>query len=369
MQTIRIATIKDKDSFRHLWDLSFNDTIRFRDWFFENRFFAEYSICIEEDNKIVSAVQSAPCFIKIRDSIVPATIMVGACTHPDYKKKGYMKKLYTWYMEYIKTLGVTVCAHTPAVIQTYFNVGHFPVSDTGFIEVEKSNYCQEMKVVPLDLQKETASLLKCYNQMAKKYSGIIIRTISDMGLKCNDYMADGAKCIAFKENGTPKAYGIYYENSEFVYGEEIVALDSAFLREIVYALLSLGNGKKVKIKLPPDTQRIPNVETLSILPRNVLGLTSVSALLLTVGKDLDFAVEITDSAIPDNNGTFNLRGEKTSTAPVFKTEAGHFLQWIVGYKSIQELAVDGFVEIFDQESAKKLDFLFPKQICHIIDEY
>ena len=369
MKIIRSATINDKDAFRHLWNLSFNDTINFRNWFFENRFIAEYSICIEEDNKIVSAVQSSPCFIKIRDSIVPATIMVGACTHPDYKKRGYMKDLYTWYMSYIKTLGIVVCAHTPAVLKTYFNVGHFPVSNTAFIEVEKSNYQKKEILIHLDLQKESSTLLKCYNIMAQKYSGIVLRTISDMRLKCNDYMADGAKCVAYKENGVLKSYGIYYETCNSVYAEEIVSIDNLSQQKIVSTLLSLGIDKKVKIKLPPDTKCVTDEGTLTVSPRNVLGLTSVSSILRAVGKDIDFAVEIEDDTVYDNNGIFNLRGEKTSLSPAFKADAGHFLQWIIGYKSIEELSEEGYAEIFNKEDAEKLDLIFPKQTCHIIDEY
>ena len=46
MKKIRNAVSEDKKEFRSLWDKCFTDSIVFRDWFFENRFIPEYSICM-----------------------------------------------------------------------------------------------------------------------------------------------------------------------------------------------------------------------------------------------------------------------------------------------------------------------------------
>ncbi len=370
MKKIRNAVSEDKKEFRSLWDKCFTDSIVFRDWFFENRFIPEYSICMEEDNKIVSEVQSIPYFIKIRNAIIPATMMVGACTHPDYTKRGYMKELYTWYMNYVKDLGIVLCAHTPAVLHTYFYVGHFPVSSTAFIEIEKvEKTADEADVLEIDMKNESAAFLKCYSRFAQNYSGIILRTISDMRLKLSDYAADGGKAIAVLENGEVLAYAVYYDTEEMLHGEEIVSLNQHAEQKIVNKLIHLGEGKKVKIKLPPDTKSISNQGVVTISPRNVLGLANVSHLLRAVGNNLSIAIEIEDSVVKENNGIFNLKGEKTKELPVFKTTSGNLIQWLCGYKSIEELSNEGSLEVYNKPGAEVLDNLFPKQACHIIDEY
>lgn len=369
MKIIRNAFYGDKGEFRNLWDMCFTDSIDFRDWFFENRFIPEYSICMEEDGKIVSEVQSIPYFIKIRNSLIPATMMVGACTHPEYTRRGYMKELYTWYMNYVKDLGITVCAHTPAVLNTYFYVGHLPVSDTGFLEIEKAEAVECVITEEIDMENESAALLKCYYRAVQKYSGIIVRTIADMRLKLKDYMADGGKTIAIKENGEVIAYAVYYNTADLLHAEEVISLNSNSEQKIVDALINMGKGKKVKIKLPPDTKITSNQGFLKVLPRNVLGLANASNLLKAVGNNLDYAIEITDTVVKENNGVFNLKGQLTNTPPSFKTTAGNLVQWLTGYKSIIELADEGYAEIYIKDDINALDNLFPKQVCHIIDEY
>lgn len=284
MKTIRAARLGDKEQFQNLWNISFTDSQEFRSWLFGNRFVPDYSICIEEDGQIVSEAQSIPYHIKIRDSILPATMMVGACTHPNYAKRGYMKQLYTQYMKQMYNMGVVLCAHTPAVLRTYFYVGHFPVSDTAFIEIEKAEKIDTEELTTVNLGEEASALLKCYVKVAQRYSGIIHRSFTDFKLKCDDYSADGGKCIALWENDEITAYGIYYNTDEMLYAEEVMALDDQAEQRVVNALINLGVGKKVKIKLPPDTQSRSEPGTFTTQPRNVLGLANAQKLLKAVGK-------------------------------------------------------------------------------------
>ena len=53
MTMLRQARSSDKAEFRMLWDMCFTDSENFRNWFFENRYIPAYSVCMEEDGKIV----------------------------------------------------------------------------------------------------------------------------------------------------------------------------------------------------------------------------------------------------------------------------------------------------------------------------
>lgn len=369
MKTIRAARLGDKEQFQNLWNISFTDSQEFRSWLFGNRFVPDYSICIEEDGQIVSEAQSIPYHIKIRDSILPATMMVGACTHPNYAKRGYMKQLYTQYMKQMYNMGVVLCAHTPAVLRTYFYVGHFPVSDTAFIEIEKAEKIDTEELTTVNLGEEASALLKCYVKVAQRYSGIIHRSFTDFKLKCDDYSADGGKCIALWENDEITAYGIYYNTDEMLYAEEVMALDDQAEQRVVNALINLGVGKKVKIKLPPDTQSRSEPGTFTTQPRNVLGLANAQKLLKAVGKEIEIAVKVNDEIVPENNGIFNFKGENTDRKPAFEVSAGNLTQFLVGYKTIEQLEAEGSAIVYNKEETEFLDKVLPLQVCHIIDEY
>ncbi len=368
MKQIRMAQPSDLAEFRALWDISFSDTQAFRNWFFAHRFVPGYSCCIEEDGRLVSAVQSVPCHIRVRGKILPAAVMVGACTHPDYKRRGYMKELYTFYMNEMAKLGVVLAAHTPAVLGTYFYVGHFPVSDTAFLEGE-GIAVQESAACPVDMQEEVSALLACYQQSGARYSGILSRSFADMVLKMADYGADGGKALALWKEGQIAAYGVYYDTEEMVYAEEVMALTEADEQQVVNGLANLAQGKKVKIKLPPDTKAALPGASKTVLPRNVLGLCNVEALLSALSVDLAEAVEIKDDVVAQNDGVFLLSGKRSAQKPAVSLQQGRLLQFLMGYRSLEQLAQKGNATILDQEAAKRMDACLPVVPCHIVDEY
>ncbi|MGL4791857.1 MAG: GNAT family N-acetyltransferase [Anaerotignaceae bacterium] len=368
MKTIRTATFQDIHSFRKLWDICFTDSLQFRDWFFEHRFIPAYSMCIEEKGKIVSAVQSIPCHMRVRGKILPATIMVGACTHPDYTRRGYMKELYTFYMNNINSS--VFAAHSPAVLRTYFNVGHYPISDTGFIKISNSQLEYNSTATEINILEYVSQLSECYTLATEKYSGIISRSYADFLLKMKDYMADGGKCIGVLKNKKITAYGIYYNSHNILHGEEILGINTAEEQEIVNSLITKGKNKQVTIKLPPDTMvKCPSEGALTLAPRNVVGLMSVANLLKYIGKSEDFTIKVIDPIVTTNNGYFNLKGEVSLNPPTIEIHAPYLNQWLMGYKSIDDLLQEGNVTIYNENQARKLDELFPKETCHIIDEY
>ena len=248
-------------------------------------------------------------------------------------------------------------------------LGHLPVSDTAFIEIEKAEAVKTEKGTDIDLGAEVSALLKCYMKAAQKYSGIIHRSYMDFKLKCDDYSADGGKCIALWEDDEIVGYGIYYNTDEMLYGEEIMALNAKAEQTVVNALIHIGVGKKVKIKLPPDTKSRSVQGTFNVIPRNVLGLANAQKLLKALGNGIEIAVEVIDDTLPQNNGIFNFKGETADRKPAFTVSAGNLTQFLVGYKSIKQLQLEGNAVVHRQEEVEFLDNVLPLQVCHIIDEY
>ena len=371
MKKFRPAVMADKEQFRELWDISFNDNAAFSDWFFNNRFIPEYNALIEEeDGKISSEVQSMPVFLNVRDFVIPSTIMVGACTHPDFKRRGYMKELYTYYMGMVRKMGIVLCAHTPAVLKTYFYVGHYPVSDTAFIKTDASMGAKvNANVEAISLKGNVSNIYRCYQMASQKYSGIILRSYADFKLKCADYMSCGAKCAFISKNNIVTAYAVYFDDENGIYGEEIMSVDDNDEQEIVNFLINEGKGRKVTIKLPPQSKSEYNNGIKTIGPRNVCGVANIQALLKAVGKGAPFSIEIKDDVVLENNGVFDFNGNITDKKPCLSAPVYAAAQWLFGYRSLKELSEEGLLNVNDMAALNELDRLFPKQNCHIVDEY
>lgn len=368
MEKIRVATIDDKDSFKSLWKICFNDSDNFLDWFFNNRFVPEYSACLECDGKIVSAMQSIPMHIQVRGTILSCTMLAGVSTNPDYGGRGYMKKMFSYYMNMVNKMGIVLTPHTPARINTFFPLGHYTVSDSSFIDIENVSptvFTEKLTIV--DLNGSVSCLYSCYNKVSLNYSGIINRSLADFEFKCRDYSSDNALCAAYVINDTVVGYCIYFSSMDIVYGEEVISINDTVQQCLVDYLTNIAFGKKLHIKLPADT-KIKN-EFVKTIPHSVLGVANVSKLLKALGGGKEFSILVNDAVVNDNNGVFNLKGELTQSSPQISISAGHLIQWLTGYKTLYELSDENNAKILDLLSGKELNELFPKIPCCIIDEY
>ena len=59
MAVQRLCTIEDKPFLRALWQRCFGDTDSFLDYYYDNRFYPEYTVCTIEDDKLVVTYENA----------------------------------------------------------------------------------------------------------------------------------------------------------------------------------------------------------------------------------------------------------------------------------------------------------------------
>ena len=362
MTAVRIAKAEDKKAFYDLWKICFGDSNAFCDWFFINRFAPDYSVVLETEGKIVSCMQAFPYTLWIRGREIPGAMLCGVSTHPDYRKKGYMGQIFTYEMKLLREKGCLVAPHTPAVLQSYFPFGHFPVADAAYLTCD--GMCATKGNVTLTPVTELDSLFPLYTAFAKKYSGMVLRTKEDFLRKAADYAADGGKCAAYIRNNEIKGYAFYYKTETELTCVEAVA-DEKCYPMLMEGLRKEADGLVFYAKLPPE-MKLPFAKT-ERKQKGVMGLCNASALLQALQLELPYAFRLTDAVISENNGVFNFQGESSAETPVFEISAGQLLQVLVGYHSFAEIRSE--LKIFDEEKYKELDAFLPKQKCYIIDEY
>lgn len=366
MTKVRVARQEDKKDFDRLWKICFGDSSAFCDWFFENRFAPEYSIALEAEGELASCMQAFPYGILIRGKEIPGAMLCGVSTHPDQRKKGHMGKIFSYEMNHLRKMGCIAAPHTPAVLPSYFSFGHFPVADAAYLE------CESVPLLPLSeniitvSERNWSKLFPLYHKFAQKYSGIIQRTEEDFLRKAADYAADGGKCIAYIEKEEIKGYAFYYQTEEQMLCVEAVAEDD-YWGPLMEGLFALGVGLKFSAKLPPELELSFPFATLTRKQKGVMGLCNISALLEALDLNIPYCFKVNDHVVPENDGCFDFKGESTTDEPAFEISAGHFLQVLVGYYSLNELRNE--CNIFDEVKFNEIDTLLPKQHCYIIDEY
>ncbi len=360
MAKARFATIKDKTDFRRIWDKCFTDSDVFSTWLFDTRFVPEYSVCLEEDGKIVSTIQSLPVHIYMRGKTIPSAIVMGVSTDPEYGGRGFMKKLLTFYLNNITPKDVILVPYTPVKIDTYYFSGAYPVADVSFMEGEtdvKNRPAEVELVSPKECMGELYSLYKAFY---KNYSGIVARSYSDFVLKSEDYTVDGGFVAIYRKNGKALGYTFFYNMEDTVYGEETVWITDEAKDKLIKFISSFAENKKYKIKLPADKNPIP---------RSVLNITSIDALLKLLDINCTSVIEVKDNLNEANNGCFCLKTGKTDASAHASMDIGSFAQLISGYKTLYELIFDGKATIYNKDEADKINEALPKLDTFIFDDY
>ena len=372
---VRWTTWSDREEIRALWRLRFGDSEAFTGWFFSERFSPDHSAVSVEDGRVVSAIQSFPLHIKIRDAVLPCAVIAGVSTLPAYEGRGHMGRTMRFYMNGIAARGAVVIPYRPEIIDMYRGFGHFPVSRTAYFHVPApAGLAADTPAVPLDLRRDEAAMHACYARFARRYSGIISRSLPDMRLKLADYASDGAKALGVFEGTSLRGYCVYF-GRETVYAEEVIANDAPCEGALLRALCreAARTGKEVRGKLPPDARlpdggTAPQVET-DLRPMGVMGVADAGALLRAVCGIRDYRVEVTDGTVAANYGAYDFTGNRTDKAPHVRLPAGRLAQFLCGYHTLAELADAGYADMFDPAAARELDAAFPPQACYIVDEY
>lgn len=370
MGMLHIAKSLDCKKFYDLWQICFGDSKAFCDWFFQNRFAPEYSVYLEVENAFVACMQAYPYRIWIRNHEVSGAMMCGVCTHPNHRKKGYMGQVFPYDMNLLRKKGIAVAVHTPAILNSYFSFGHFPVADACYLTVTEipllqTEQLQTEEDVFLLSEEQWERAYSCYQSFAMSYSGIIARTKQDFLRKCADYAADGGKCMAL---GKEKilAYVWYYTTQTQVQCVEAVGADD-MLQIVLQAIMAQYQGFSFSAKLPPETKIDFPFAQKEIKPKGVMGLVNIQFLLKQLGLQSDVAFFVTDQVVPENDGCFLLNGNTSEAKPAFSIPAGRLMQVLVGYVTLEEQR--DYVEIYDEIAFEKMNQLLPKQNCFIIDEY
>jgi predicted acetyltransferase len=102
-----------KEQVKDLWRICFDDAEDFVNMYFRLRYREEKNMVIQEDNKIISALQMIPYPMTFCGTTIQTSYISGACTHPDYRRKGAMHKLLLQAFARMYSEGVLISTLIP----------------------------------------------------------------------------------------------------------------------------------------------------------------------------------------------------------------------------------------------------------------
>ena len=372
----QMASPQDRAELKDLWQLCFQESQPFLDWFFTDRFLPAYCPVYREGGVIQAALHGLPAHVRLRDRIAPCVIIAGVATHPDFRGRGLMRGLLGYYLPYLGGLGIPLATHRPVTLRTYASAGHFPVSDSRYLSLPPDaprpaeDPCQQVPLL-----ERASELYGCYQRFSLGYSCILSRSYADFFLKCKDYLASDAKCILTQDaQGQVEGYCVYFDSPgegaepPSLYGEECVALSPEAYARLWASLATRSQGKALKVRMAPNAPLCPAGAQWETLPRSVWGVTNVSSLLALLGLPGEGVLEVEDPLVASNRGLYTLCGQPAQGKPQLVIPAGRLAQWASGYRTMAQLVAEGQAQALDPAIVPILD-AGPRLPCFTIDEY
>ncbi len=378
----------DRDELISLWNICFDDTPEFVEFFFSKRYVPENIVCVEYKGHIIAAMHSLPVLLKIRGSDVPSTIISGVGTHPDHRGKGLMRRMFDFFIPVLRSRGIWIMTYHPVDFDIYRSMGHLSTSEYILCSFPKlsSKYFPVNGLPPSvghlnELSEpELREMYSIYTETTFRYSGMVARTYYHFKLKILDYISSGARYVCVHEQDTLKGYCIYFQSDDKLLAEEMISSTMTEARAITDFIRSLSDGIRTDLKLPPDAdirELISGYEPVyaAFIEQNASGTTDLSSFIRSldlgrmISRDLldTFVIDVIDSFCSYNSGCFDLTGKKRSSEGLFSTDIGNFVRFLYGFRTASDLA--GSLSPDIRRIADRVDRELGCPVSRIIDEY
>lgn len=325
----------------NLYSISFDDGKEYVDYFFNHKYSPDNTLTVTDNNTIISALFLIPKTLGLSGINVPCPWIVGACTHPDYRKMGVMNRLLYDTLLWLHQENYSLTALYPFRHSFYERQGFVSVSysDKGtIIHDPKTDYTlRDADLGDID------AMVELYNKFMADIDIFILRDYDSMRVRYNEALITGKVKLIFL--GNDLVGYIMYDTSDIIE--------------------AIGCGFQAVAELDNKTyERYDNPIDKNIMARIVKPMELLSTITYPIEIDTTIKINIQDRFFNLNNIALSLT-IKNGKAKVIKCE-----EW--DYQlTIEELThmVFGSYENTDYNPPSTLRNIFPPKTSIITDKY
>lgn len=313
-----------RDHVKTLWQLCFNDDPAFIDLYFRFRYKDDINRCLEQNKRVVSALQAIPYPMTWCDGTVLTNYISGACTHPEYRGKGLMRNLLTKTHQRMKEDGVLFATLIPAeksLFDFYKTFGYataFSYRKERWTEPAGS-YQGELTTVCADLKEEFSvktDLYRFIDGVWARRACAVQHTYEDYRVVIADMILEKC-CLMVAMRGNERVGAAFcMPEGHAVWVEDVVVKDGEDAGDVTAALFAGAQRQfetdAVSYKAPvteknqPGTILLGQARVIDPLKALTKWLPAHPEFLQEKGQET-WLIEVQgDTAIEDNNGFYLL---------------------------------------------------------------
>ena len=250
---------------KQLWKLCFKPVdFRYTEYYFKHLFRPEHCYVIVVDGKVVSSLIRAPHNLVLHGQVLRTSMILGVCTHPNHRHRGYMKQLMKITLDACEhsELITLIQADRPKLYAIY-----------GFEMVyRRLAFRIQAKDLPrtngfgLNYNPEALDLLKVYSVFIRRFNGFYARDLIYFVKYRKEIIAQGGKIVAYYDGKDQiQGYASLLPNEkkqlrieEMVYldANSLIKLMNAAAKENPNLILEVSEAEDLSVAFPKAKKAI-----------------------------------------------------------------------------------------------------------------
>lgn len=298
-----------KEEVKALWKLCFNDSDEFVDLYFEQRYKDEINVATREDGRVVAALQMIPYPMTFCGETISTAYISGACTHPDYRGRGIMRRLLTDAHRRMYQEEVLLSSLIPAhdwLFEYYGLSGYAP--SFGYVN-QKVALRELHPAAACTVTDETdnrhllAERYHYFSAQMKKRPCCIQHPREDFLIILEDLRLSRGKMLVARRNHHIVGMAFCVKEDNFLLVKELLADDERVCDSLLVEASRLYGTEEVNCLQPSF------IDSLYLGMSRVIHVERILRLIARKYPGLEMHIHIEgDEAIPENNGYYTLNG-------------------------------------------------------------
>lgn len=347
----------DKKDIKNLWAEAFCEKEPFLSWYFDNFWKEENSLCLRCDSgEIGAALTMIPYDLCVNNTKISSSYIAGVSVPKNHRLKGFAKAIMKEALLKQAEIGEPISLLIPFNYDFYRKMGYEVCYERNIYSFSSN----ELKVYPeiKNLSMENyREMNEIYLDFCKNKNGYNIRRKKDWEYALKRLFEQNTTSLGYFDNSELSSYVVYTKEKDNVIVHEAIGKENEIIK-----LLETIDAKKIIVF---DASTIKGLKKIKTIPTVMARVTEVSLIMQKLTL-CPVKIKINDNFIPENNGVYELGGNKLSDNSKYDIEMDirYFTQWFMGYKSGFELYKEKNIT-GNPEKVAILDKLIKKQDNYI----
>lgn len=298
-----------KEEVRALWDICFGDDEAFTELYFSRRYNEDVNIVITEKGRVISALQILPYTMTYCKDIIPMGYISGACTHPDFRNKGAMKRLLSASFSKMRKQGIPLTTLIPAeewLFDYYSKTGFVSVFEYSSKAVLPSSLTISGKYSVTDFSSsEEKDVYAYFNKKMLERPYCIQHSEEDFNVILEDlHLGDGVLLVA-RLNNQIKGIVFCYSLDNILHVPELLYEDETVKETLLAEAARRMNVKEIDC-IEPSTGGMGEILGMA----RIIDAENMLVLFARQNIEIEISFNLIDEFIKENNGFYSMKSGK-----------------------------------------------------------